>query len=89
MYVFIFVSVRQKDSQRVQREAALAQHSQLDAMLRRQAENRQQMQAIIAAHQERITQRIKVNGFYLTLADQQKTLFNGRVLNRCGNTPYN
>ncbi|KAH9641695.1 hypothetical protein HF086_005141 [Spodoptera exigua] len=48
-----------KESQRVQREAALAQHAQLDAMLRRQAENRQQMQTIIAAHQERITQRIK------------------------------
>lgn len=39
----------------------MAQHAQLDAMLRRQAENRQQMQTIIAAHQERITQRIKVS----------------------------
>lgn len=38
----------------------MAQHEQLDAMLRRQAENRQQMQTIISAHQERITQRIKV-----------------------------
>lgn len=55
--------MRQKESQRVQREAAQAQHAQLDAMLRKQAENRQQMQTIIAAHQERITQRIKVNHY--------------------------
>ncbi|XP_053606688.1 fas-binding factor 1 homolog [Plodia interpunctella] len=53
------LQMRQKESQRVQREAALAQHSQLDAMLQRQAAHRQQMQAIISAHQERITQRIK------------------------------
>ncbi|XP_013190459.2 fas-binding factor 1 homolog [Amyelois transitella] len=53
------LQMRQKESQRVQREAALAQHAQLDAMLQRQAAHRQQMQAIISAHQERITQRIK------------------------------
>ncbi|XP_039755766.1 fas-binding factor 1 homolog [Pararge aegeria] len=53
------MQLRQKESQRVQRDAALAQHDQVDAMLRRQAEHRQQMQNIIAAHQERITQRIK------------------------------
>ncbi|CAH2090957.1 unnamed protein product [Euphydryas editha] len=53
------MQMRQKESQRVQREAALAQHEQLDAMLRRQADHRRQMQAIISAHQERITQRIK------------------------------
>lgn len=52
--------MRQKESQKVQREAALARHEQLDAMLRRQTENRIQMQAIISAHQERITQRIRV-----------------------------
>ncbi|XP_026499225.2 fas-binding factor 1 homolog [Vanessa tameamea] len=51
--------MRQKESQRVQRESVLAQHEQLDAMLRRQADHRKQMQAIIAVHQERITQRIK------------------------------
>lgn len=59
--------MRQKESQRVQHEAAMAQHDQVEAMLNRQAEHRQQMQAIIASHQERITQRIKVyrhNIFY-------------------------
>ncbi|XP_052741892.1 titin homolog [Bicyclus anynana] len=55
------MQLRQKESQRVQREAALAQHEQIDAMLRRQADHRLQMQNIIAAHQERITQRIKVS----------------------------
>lgn len=52
--------MRQKEAQRVQREATQAHHTQLDAILQRQAEQRQQMQAIISAHQERITQRIKV-----------------------------
>ncbi|CAG9793979.1 unnamed protein product [Diatraea saccharalis] len=51
--------VRQKESQRLQREVALAHHEQLDAMLARQTQHRQQMQAIINAHQDRITQRIK------------------------------
>ena len=60
IYISLQFKVRQKESQRVQREAALAQHEQLDSMLRRQADNRIQMQAIISAHQERITQRIKV-----------------------------
>lgn len=60
IYLFGKYVVRQKESQRVQREAALAQHEQLDAMLRRQADHRRQMQAIISSHQERITQRIKV-----------------------------
>ncbi|CAG4947022.1 unnamed protein product [Parnassius apollo] len=50
---------KQKEAQRVQREAALAQHAQLDAMLQRQANHRLQMQAIINAHQDRIAQRIK------------------------------
>ncbi|KAM3966359.1 uncharacterized protein ACR2FA_012669 [Aphomia sociella] len=53
------LQMRQKESQRVQREAALAHHTQLDAMLQRQSAHRQQMQAIISMHQERITQRIK------------------------------
>lgn len=44
----------------MQREATQARHAQLDSILQRQAEQRQQMQAIISAHQERITQRIKV-----------------------------
>lgn len=52
-------SVRQKDVQRVQREATQAHHAQLESILHRQAEQRQQMQAIISAHQERISQRIK------------------------------
>ncbi|XP_059053981.1 fas-binding factor 1 homolog [Achroia grisella] len=53
------MQMRQKESQRVQREAELAHHAQLDSMLQRQSAHRQQMQAIISAHQERITQRIK------------------------------
>ncbi|XP_026762748.2 fas-binding factor 1 homolog [Galleria mellonella] len=53
------LQMRQKESQRVQREAELAHHAQLDSMLQRQSAHRQQMQAIISAHQERITQRIK------------------------------
>lgn len=52
--------MRQKEVQRVQREAMQAHHAQLDSILQRQAEQRQQMQAIISVHQERITQRIKV-----------------------------
>ncbi|KAL4712007.1 hypothetical protein ACJJTC_003674 [Scirpophaga incertulas] len=53
------MQMRQKDTQRLQREAALAHHAQLEAMLQRQSEHRLQMQAVINAHQDRITQRIK------------------------------
>ncbi|KOB75634.1 Fas-binding factor 1 [Operophtera brumata] len=55
----VAMQTRQKESHRVHREAALAQHSQLDAMLQKQAEQRHQMQSIITAHQQRISQRIK------------------------------
>ncbi|KAJ0178168.1 hypothetical protein K1T71_005991 [Dendrolimus kikuchii] len=55
----IAMQMRQKESQRVQREATLARNAHLDAILQKQAGNRIQMQSIIAAHQERITQRIK------------------------------
>ncbi|KAJ2943675.1 hypothetical protein O0L34_g16788 [Tuta absoluta] len=53
------MQTRQKETQRIQREAIQAQHSAVDAILQRQQQQRQQMQAIIASHQERITQRIK------------------------------
>ncbi|XP_047505478.1 paramyosin [Pieris napi] len=53
------LQMRQKETQKVQRETAMVHHQQLDAMLRRQAEHRRQMQTIIASHQDRITQRIK------------------------------
>ncbi|KAI5637136.1 hypothetical protein NE865_10186 [Phthorimaea operculella] len=53
------MQTRQKETQRIQREAMQAQHSAVDAILQRQQQQRQQMQAIIASHQERITQRIK------------------------------
>ncbi|XP_049874162.1 fas-binding factor 1 homolog [Pectinophora gossypiella] len=55
----VAMQMRQKETHRIQREATLAQHAQVDAILQRQAEQRRQMQAIIATHQERITQRIK------------------------------
>lgn len=55
------IKVKQKEAQRVHREAAAAQHTQLDAMLQKQADHRLQMQAIINAHQDRIAQRIKVS----------------------------
>lgn len=60
MYLNSYNKVKQKESQRVHREAAAAQHAQLDAMLQKQASHRLQMQAIINAHQDRIAQRIKV-----------------------------
>ncbi|XP_041987473.1 fas-binding factor 1 homolog [Aricia agestis] len=63
------MQIRQMNSQRVQKEAALAQHEQLDAMLKKQAEHRRQMQNVISAHQERITQRIKA---LLGTADQEE-----------------
>ncbi|KPJ07288.1 Fas-binding factor 1 [Papilio machaon] len=53
------MQLKQKEAQRVHREAAAAQHAQLDAMLQKQANHRLQMQAIINAHQDRIAQRIK------------------------------
>ncbi|XP_045514246.1 fas-binding factor 1 homolog [Pieris brassicae] len=53
------MQMRQKETQKVQRETTMVHHQQLDAMLRRQAEHRRQMQTIIASHQDRITQRIK------------------------------
>lgn len=58
--------------QRVQREATQAHHAQLDSILYRQAEQRQQMQAIISGHQERITQRIKVKKSFKTAAAGSK-----------------
>ncbi|KPI97256.1 Fas-binding factor 1 [Papilio xuthus] len=53
------MQLKQKEAQRVHREATAAQHAQLDAMLQKQANHRLQMQAIINAHQDRIAQRIK------------------------------
>ncbi|XP_045485251.1 nuclease SbcCD subunit C [Pieris rapae] len=71
------IPVRQKEKKKVQRETAMVHHQQLDAMLRRQAEHRQQMQTIIASHQERITQRIKA--LLVNTEDVELDMIDGEV----------
>ncbi|XP_068618757.1 fas-binding factor 1 homolog [Battus philenor] len=53
------MQMKQRETQRVQREAAFAQHTQLEEMLQKQVNHRLQMQAIINAHQDRISKRIR------------------------------
>ncbi|GBP54278.1 Fas-binding factor 1 [Eumeta japonica] len=53
------LQMRQEESQRIQREISQARATQLNSLLQRQANQRAQMQAAIAEHQERINMRIK------------------------------